>query len=222
MTLWVRAFGAYRAEIASGWRSQDYLVRNLVKSLKGEPFNGYSDFKLGGRAHQINAQDDKPAYALWANWAGVRIRDDLNLGQVTLVPVPSSSQTRFGQDTCPVRMANSVAALIPKAAVVGNFLRHKAAQPKAHSEGGTRDADQIEPTLACRVTDTSLPVVLIDDVMTTGGHLKACARVLREHGLTVEHVLLAGRTVWEIVPNPISVQPEDIENIFDVDAWLRE
>jgi hypothetical protein len=222
MTLWVRAFGAYRAEIASGWRSQDYLVRNLVKSLKGEQFKGYSDFKVGEKFHQINAQDNRAAYYLWSNWAGVRIRNDLNLGKVALVPVPSSSQTQFVQDTCPVRMANSVAALIPQAAVVGNFLRHKTAQPKAHSEGGTRDADQIAATLACRVTDTSLPVVLIDDVMSTGGHLKACAQVLREHGLTVEHVLLAGRTVWEVVPNPYSVPSEDIEDVPDFDAWLDQ
>ena len=192
-----------------------------MKSLKGEPFNGYSDFKFSGKVYQINAQDSSAAYYLWSNWAR-RILNDLNLGKIALVPVPSSSQIKFGQDTCPARMANSVAALIPRDAVVGNFLRHTATQPKAHSQGGSRDPDQIAATLDCRVMDASLPVVLIDDVMSTGGHLKACARVLRQHGLTVEHVLLAGRTVWSVVPNPYVVAPEDIEDVPDFDDWLSE
>jgi hypothetical protein len=217
MTLLVRALGAYRSEISSDWRPTDYLIRNLVRSLKGESFKGYSYFKLGGKAYQITEQDNKAAYTLWSNWAAVRLRNDLKLGKATLVPVPSSSHTAFGQDTGPVRMANSIAALIPKEAVVGNFLRHKSKQPRAHSEGGTRDPDRIETTLACNVTDTSLPAVLIDDVMTTGGHLKACARVLRSHGVRVEHVLVAGRTVWEVVQEPLRIAPEDIEAVLDFD-----
>jgi len=213
MTLCLRAFGAYRSDTSSGWRPADYDVRNLVKSLKGEPFKGYTNFKLGGKWYQITANDSGPAYILWSNWAGVRLRDDLKLGKVTLVPVPSSSQTAFGQDTCPVRMATSIATLAPTLAAVGNFLRHKTKQPKAHSEGGTRDPDRIEPTLACNVTDKKLPVVLIDDVKTTGGHLIACARLLRKNGVKVEHVLVAGRAVWEAVPDPYKVSPEDIEAV---------
>jgi hypothetical protein len=215
VTLWVRAFGAYRAEVSSDWRPSDFFVRNLVKSLKGEPFKGYTNFKLGGKPHQITAQDSKAAYALWSNWAGLRLRDDLKLGKVTLVPVPSSAQVKFGQNTCPVRMADSIATLLPKAAVVGNFLRHKTKQPKAHREGGTRNPGEIERTLDCNVTDKSLPVVLIDDVMTTGGHLSAAAHVLRAQGLRVEHVLVAGRTVWEAVADPYTVAPENIEAFPD-------
>jgi hypothetical protein len=217
VTLWVYAVGAYRAEISTDWRDRDYFIRNFVKSLKGEPFKGYSNFTIDGKVHQISANDDKPAYLLWSNLAGARIRDTLKLGKVMLVPVPSSAQTKFVQDTCPFRMANSIAARIPKVAVVGNFLRHKTKQPKAHSEGGTRDPDKIKTTLSCNATDRSRPVVLVDDVMTTGGRLKACAQVLRDHGVTVEHAVVAGRTVWEVIPNPFKVAPEDIEAIPDFD-----
>jgi hypothetical protein len=213
MALWLRAFGAYRSEIGSDWRPQDYNIRCLVKSLKGEPFKGYWNFTLSGKWYQINSKDNTAAYVLWSNWAALRLRDDLKLGKVTLVPVPSSSQITFGQDTCPVRMATSIATLAPTLAAVGNFLRHKTKQPKAHSEGGTRDPDRIEPTLACNVTDKKLPVVLIDDVKTSGGHLIACARVLRKNGANVEHVLVAGRAVWEAVPDPYKVAPEDLEAV---------
>lgn len=212
----VRPFGAYRAEVSSDWRKGDYFIRNFVKSLKGETFGGYAAFTMGGKAYQINSGDSSAAYDLWANWAGLRLLNDLKaLGKVTLVPVPSSGQTAYGQSTCPVRMADAVAALLPKQAVVGNFLRHREKQPKAHRGGGTRNPAEIEKTLVCNVTDTSRPVVLVDDVMTTGGHLHAAANVLRRNGVEVENVLVAGRTVWEAVPDPYKLAPEDIEALPD-------
>ena len=96
-------------------------------------------------------------------------------------------------------------------AAVGHFLRHNAPQKKAHSQGGTRDPNEIEPTLVCQVTNAQQPVVLIDDVMTTGGHLLACAAALRRNGITVENALVAGRAVWTAVPVPYKIAPEDIE-----------
>lgn len=212
MSLWVHATGVYRSEIGTKWRPADFDVRNLVKSLKGEPFKGYSDIRFSGKRYRITAADSSPAYELWSRWAAAGLVK-LYQGKTIVVPVPASDQVKYAQDTCPVRMANKVAALMPQRVVVGNFLRHKVRQPKAHTEGGTRDPDLIQTTLECRVTpaDTKLPIVLVDDVMTTGGHLIAAARLLRESGVNVEHVLVAGRAKREAVENPYKVPPEDIE-----------
>jgi hypothetical protein len=210
MTLWVHATGAYRADTTSGWRGADFNVRNLVKALKGETFRGYSNLQFERKNYTFTAADTAPAYGIWSAWAASVLRD-LKLGKVTLVPVPSSGQVKYGQDTCPVRMANSVATLDPKLASVGHFLRHKTAQQRAHKEGGSRNQAVIEAALDCKVTDKSRPVVLIDDVKTTGSHLLAAARTLREHGVTVEHAMVAGRAVWQAVPEPYKVAPEDLE-----------
>ncbi len=212
MSLWVYATGAYRADVGSKWRRADYNVRNLVKSLKGEPFKGYSDVKFAGKDYRITAADSAPAYELWSRWAADGLAK-LYRVDVIVVPVPASDQVKYVQDTAPVRMANSLAALMPRQVAVGHLLRHKAKQQRAHTEGGTRNPDLIQKTLDCRVTsaDAKLPIVLIDDVMTTGGHLIAAARMLREHGASVERVLVAGRTKWEAVADPYKVPPEDIE-----------
>lgn len=215
MTLWVHATGAYRSDVASKWRPADYNIRNLVKALKGEPFKGYSNIAFDGKTYIFTAADTAPAYKVWANWAASKLRD-LKLGKVSLVPVPSSSQVQYGQNTCPVRMADAIAELTPELAVVGNFLRHKAQQPKAHSEGGTRNPHSIAAVLASNVADKSRPIVLVDDVKTTGGHLLAAASLLRNRGVTVEHVLVAGRAVWDAVEDPYKVPAEDLEaNPFD-------
>jgi hypothetical protein len=219
MTLWVHATGAYRSDVTSQWRPADYNVRNLVKALKGESFKGYSSLQLEGKTYTFTARETAPAYALWSHWAAAQLRD-LKLGKVTLVPVPASDQVQYGQITCPVRMANELAALVPEHAAVGNFLRHGTKQPRAHKEGGSRNSATIEAALVCNVTDTSLPVVLVDDVKTTGSHLLAAARALRRHGVTVERTLVAGRAVWDAVPNPYQVAPEDLEGNPFVDLTV--
>jgi hypothetical protein len=222
MSIWVHARGAYRADVGSKWRQEDYLVRNFVKSLKGEKFNGYSDFDLNGKTFRITHKNPGPAYDAWSDWAVSRVRDELKLGPVTLVPVPSSAQTEFQQDTCPVRMAERVARDAPDLCSVGYYLRHAAARQSAHGQGGSRHPDEIERALRCAPVDTRRPVVLIDDVVTTGGHLKACARVLREQGVEVEYAIVAARTVWQAVPAPLTVEAEDIEAVkaFDLDEFL--
>ena len=80
-------------------------------------------------------------------------------------------------------------------------------------QGGPRSPLVLRANLKTMGFDAS-HVVLIDDVATSGGHLKACARALRNHGHTVELALCAGRTtnfrkadVWEVAPEDLEADP---------------
>jgi len=44
----------YLTDVDTTWRPADYNVRNIVRGLKQEPFNGYSEFRVGGAVRRYN------------------------------------------------------------------------------------------------------------------------------------------------------------------------
>jgi len=84
--------------------------------------------------------------------------------------------------------------------------------PTSH-EGGSRDQDTIQKALRVKAgIRAGTTVVLVDDVKTTGSHLRACANALRDHGCTVEHVIVAASTVWQPARDPFKLPAEEIED----------
>jgi adenine/guanine phosphoribosyltransferase-like PRPP-binding protein len=87
-------------------------------------------------------------------------------------------------------------------------------------DGGPRDVARLYAN--SRVRDDLPPqrIILIDDVVTGGGHLIACARALRSRGHTVEHAICAAHTVksppaqglWNIEPWDLEADP--FEGLF--------
>lgn len=79
-------------------------------------------------------------------------------------------------------------------------------RPVAATRGGSRSADDIEDNL---VTLLDRPparrsALLIDDVVTSGGHVIGAARVLRKAGFDEVAVFAVGRTVEEPVAKPMA------------------
>ena len=217
MALVVHALGAYASYPIDriGWRRSDFDVNKLVKSLKGEPVKGYSHLRdVNNKIHRIAEGDNTPALLYFSAWAARRLLS-LKLGRIALVPVPSSSCTSYRSDTTPCAMARAIQERLGRTASVQQWLRFVEKMPKSH-EGGTRRVEVLEKQL--RVSSkmaAPATVVLIDDVKTTGAHMKACARKLREFGAVADVAVVAASTVWDQVPDPWSLDPDDLEAPLD-------
>jgi len=91
---------------------------------------------------------------------------------------------------------HEVTGLMPTVRVERPLVRTVSVQA-AHA-GGSRSVSAIQRTLGwagfCKPTDH---VILVDDVITTGSHFKACQQFLHEHqpGIDVVGVFWA-RTIW--------------------------
>lgn len=215
MALMLDVHGGYPSYSYAGeqWGQSDWDAMKLVQALKGKVVNGYATLqKANGKWIMINTQNTEPAFELWGEWAaGVLAAKGLD--GALLVPVPSSTCLALDQDPKGARLADEVAKRANgfKAA---SLLHWNVEYAKSH-EGGPRDASTLLDNLRILTGLPPARIVLIDDVVTFGGHAVACAQGLRSFGHTVEHVVAVAQTVWTHPPNMWAIAPRDIEADYE-------
>ncbi len=103
-------------------------------------------------------------------------------------------------------------------------LRQIAPIASAHKEGGTRDAAALYRNLRLVVPSVVGEVVLVDDVLTSGGHLRAAAAMLV--GASVEFAICAGRSrdtpadnPWELVHIELMDFEPEFNGVDDSGEW---
>ena len=196
-----------------GYQTNDYPPWKFVKCLKGEAVNGYANVPdVGGYQRQIDANSRHVAFNVFGKWAAQELAQ-MGLGNPTLVPIPSSSHVDPNADFTAKRLCAAINAVAGNAYEVLPCLRQREAV-KGSSKGGSRKFVDIRDNLACHGDLAGKTVVLIDDVSTSGNHLKACATILRQEGATVGHAICAAKTIWE---RPADMWAVPVENI-DWDA----
>jgi hypothetical protein len=189
------------------WRQSDYAASKIVKALKGDTINGYFDMIIGGqtvRFDRLNVGDFLKRVPVALAKVLVREID----GPATLVPIPNSQVTAPNADGFRTHhLANLVAAESGGKLTAVPALVFKEPQQKSRT-GGPRSAEHCE--MAYRLaTEVIGPIVLIDDVCTSGGHMIGAYRKL--HAPPTRSVVLAcawGRSTREQVNTPLGVRVE--------------
>ena len=160
------------------------------------------------------------AYAWFADVVASQWKHDER--PVVFVPVPGSKATTIAtvKEGPTHRLAVAVSQRIPGSFAIP-LLCWAQPIPSASKEGGSRDPRILYPLLHT-VTHTSVPdqarVFLVDDVLTSGGHIRACEAVLRNvHSIHVEGALCLARTVEVEEERALETRTTDYERFQPVD-----
>ena len=162
-----------------------YGVGQFVNALKGRPLSGYAYLRVARDEPRRRLDGGNAALAFeWfgemaAGWVAA-------LGSpIALVPIPDSRCIDSEHSARTRPLADALAARIP-GAVVLDVLRFDRQMHSAHAAQGARDARSL--CLHLRVSAPLTPnprALLVDDIITTGGHVAASAAVLRAAGAQV-------------------------------------
>jgi hypothetical protein len=200
---------AYLTDSDAEWRAEDHRATKMVKAIKGDPIKGYFHCVVGGHRRnydQSNVHEfvDRIPPALAKNI--LRHHD----GEATIVPIPNSHVISAATpDFKTLDFAKKIAQHSGGKLKVAPALAFREVQKKSR-EGGPRQAPHFE--MAYKVLEQpNGPIILFDDVCTSGGHLIAAHRLLhREHS----PVILActfGRSTKQQLEDPIGLRAEDLD-----------
>lgn len=211
MTLWLHAHGGYPSyeQIGLEWDQWDFDAYKFIQALKGNSVSGYATLQRpNGGWLKIEGENTAAAFQIFGEW-GAKVLDDIGLEEGHLVPVPSSTCLELGGDEKGRKLAQAITNVRPNFKVLEALHWHKKL-PKS-AEGGPRDVPTLLANLRIMQELPEGHLILIDDVVTTGGHLRASASGLRHFGGTVELALCGAQTVNDR-PKPIfAIAPRDLE-----------
>jgi hypothetical protein len=113
---------------------------------------------------------------------------------VVLVPIPNSDRLRGSLGvSCTFSLAEAIAKELRITAVVSDTLRWNRPQCPAH-RGGYRDPETLRRELVLMGAVPGGSVVLVDDVVTSGGHILAAAAKLAGAGVQCSEAICFART----------------------------
>jgi Phosphoribosyl transferase domain len=196
MPLTVCSCVTYRA--AFGPKTQDcWTAFHFVNAIKGTPLGGHAQLALpSGDTVRIDRFSAAAATAWFAEISvnALPWRDFLPCALVAIPDAGCGLPTADPPRT--FALAEALASQIGPDAVAVDLLRWVRPMPKAHVADGSRDPQVLYGRL--RLRDRMWPIaghrlVLVDDVIATGGHLRAAASFLTDCGGVVTHAVCAAR-----------------------------
>jgi hypothetical protein len=193
-------------------RGVDYDSTHMVKAVKGLELHGsaYTWVPIDGTNTKIVNANKDLAIKWFANWAAAKIIA-LGIQPKVLIPIPSSKTiVASPEDFRTFKIAQEIAARVPKATAT-SLLRFVEPRPSSREEGGSRDPEVLYPNMTLTGAIPPGQIILIDDIMTSGGHFIAASWELEDHGRTPKLALACGRSMDARIDDPFAVAPEDVD-----------
>lgn len=220
MALTVVSFSTYRTSLGV-WRGVDHDARDFVHAIKGRYIDHYSSVKIGGAWRRFDNLNREAVLC----WFGQMVRGYLDHRgferPFVLVPVPSSkADVAFRGENRTTTIAHVLAQACRPGVSVADVLRFDRPRQSACVYRGTRDPLKILGWLRLLGSIAGQRVVLIDDVIASGGHLRACAAKLTREGRAgrVSLAICAGRADDTVVADPFATRLDVLQDLQV--SWL--
>lgn len=191
------------------WRQEDWTAFKIVKAIKGNPIKGYFLLKINGKEKRFEQSNIQEFLPILFKTVGAKLSQSTQ-GPIDVVPIPNSTAIAANQDDFKTwAHAREICGAAGDRFQVVPAIRWKEAKQPAH-EGGSRDP-QVHLQNMKLVLKPTRPVVLFDDVMTTGSQMIAAYRLLEKQGIVPAMGIVIGRTTKEQKVPAIGWHQEDLE-----------
>lgn len=223
MPVSLACFCTYLTNPSVPYRPGDYDATKFIKAIKNEEFSGWGTVTINDarwRFDMSNAHEAGQRFAMWAASKIRRVRSSSSTGFL-IVPIPSSAVVLGAREI------GRTAAIAAHVGAIGwpimqsvDLLRWRMPMVKSHA-GGTRSPAVLYSNLVLTnpFMVANRECILLDDVVASGAHIKACAAVLEKNGARVNLAIAAGRVVHEPPEDPFKPPVEDIPDIDSYDIW---
>lgn len=204
----------YLTDISVGWRPVDFKTGQMVKALKGRTFKGYFETRIRGQQRRFSQENIAEFVDFIPEHMAALARRHFET-TFTLVPIPNSHCTSPRQDNFrTLRLARAMGK--SAGADVCAALVFKEPQTPS-SKGGSRSPVFIERAMNL-IAAPKHPAVLVDDVYTTGAHMRAACWKLSSAGVEVVGAITFGRSTKAPRENPLKafVQSLGIDRTSDI------
>jgi hypothetical protein len=203
MPIDVVCFCGYFCNQSLSWRSEDFDSFKWVQALKGRSLNKHAYVPVRGVRRRLSNENADDATTWFGQFAADYLKRKKTCGPFLVVPLPNSDcVTNSNSRPRTRRLAKAICDSLNDGSVVLDCLRFKKDLGSASKDGGPRAAEVIYGNLVALkdtlgVARDNFTVLLVDDVTTSGGHLKACVARLESIGLVVHTVMCGGKTVYD-------------------------